>query len=169
MIRPGSLIHLDSTNLSVLSEQWRSDKIEPSLRMVIIVCGMLYHALGSSRVTVLKLLGNTPEDVNNKESIHAYGRAADISVRELISSYRENKEIYHDQSIRRAQYAADRINAIFTCREDVAIYNLNHIHLQVPAGGFRKEDQSMATWMEFGLTGKHVSPSVPIEPTDLRY
>lgn len=169
MTRPGSLIAFDPSHRSLLSEQWRSERVEPSLRMTIIVAGMVYHALGAARVSILRLLGNSEIEADNKDSIHYYGRAADISVAELIDSRLERKQEVMERRILKAQHFTDRMNSIFTCQEDVAIYNIDHIHLQVPSGGFRKVDLTLATWMEFGPTGKHISPAIPVVPTDLRY
>lgn len=162
MIRPGSHILFDLKNQSLLERQWYSARIEPSLRFMIITAGMLYHELGVSRVRVLKLLGNTKEELENRDTPHYYGAAADISIRELIDNRVTDIDEIMTRRFANAKFVSRRLNSLFPFgqgEKKSAIHNVSdgvnigHIHLECPIGGFKRETQILATWKENGCDG----------------
>lgn len=156
LIRSGAHFVFDLTNQTILSEQWESEKIEPDLRFALIVATMLYHEQGASRMRIVKLLGNTREELENTNTPHHYGCAADISVAELIKGTSVNGENSLMIATPRINWIVDRINELLPWSEGkklCASNNRNHIHIEVPLGGFKKSHFALATWAESGPTG----------------
>lgn len=159
MIRPGSHIIFDTRFERRLEDQWNSNKVEPSLRFMIIVAGMLFHEQGSSRVRILKILGNTQDDYSDLNSPHHYGCAADISIKELVDPRVQDIDIVAKSRFPKATFITRRLNSLFPMAQGdlkSAVYNVGsnpHIHLQVPVGGFNKDTQALSTWNESGSIG----------------
>lgn len=156
LTRSGAGIQFDSLYNIKLLEQWESDKIEPSLRALVIVTAMLYYEQGASRVIVKKLLGNTEQDLLKKDNPHYYGCAADISILELVDSRIVDKANYIARRFPKAEWIEHRLNELFPFGDGPkrsCIYNVDHLHLEVPMGGFKKSTQALSTWQEFGACG----------------
>lgn len=156
MIRPGSNLSFNAAFQERLQRQWESDRVEPFLRALIVITGMIFHEQESSRITILKLLGNTKEELELKEGAHYYGCAADVSVRELVDvRYREPSDLLKT-GFPKAAYVARRINELVPFGDGSkksAVYNKDHIHLEVPMGGFKKSSFALCNWQEVGACG----------------
>jgi len=158
MIRPGAHIRFTTQFEEILEKQWYSSNIEPSLRFMIISSAMIYHELGASRLRIIRLLGNTPEELAKKDSPHYYGCAADVSVRELVDPRVHSIDLMMQKRFPKANFATRRLNDLFPMAQGdklSTIYNLNpsHLHLECPVSGFKRETQALATWNESGSVG----------------
>jgi hypothetical protein len=155
-IRSGAFIVFDSMFERVLREQWQSEKLEPCIRMMLISAAMIYHEQGSYKLTLKRLLGNTKEEVARTDTPHAYGCAADISIIELIDPRVNDKHDFMMRKFPKAFWVEQRLNELFPFGDgpkNAAVYNIDHIHLECPPGGFKKTTYALSTWFESGAVG----------------
>lgn len=158
MIRPGSNLRFDPFNQEILLRHWEGEYLEPCLRFLVIIAGMIYHEQEASRLTIMKLLGNNKEDLESKEGPHFYGCAADVSIRELIDPRYKDPDLMTRMEFPKARFITNRINELVPFGQGAkhsAIYNVNpgHIHLEVPIGGYKKNSYALSDWMQKGACG----------------
>jgi hypothetical protein len=147
------LLSFEPTRLKELSDQWLSDKIEPSLRFVLIIAALLYHEQGARRCRLLRLLGSPEEDVTYP---HRAGIAADLSIVELMDGRITDKRKVYSDRYPRVEWVTRRLNALFPYGDGgkrTATYYPRELRIEVPVGGFKKRTQALALWTDYGVSG----------------
>lgn len=160
MTRTGACPSFQVPHGKVLKEQWASSKVSPSLRAAILTAAMIYYEEGASRCRILRILGNTPEELESLNGHYRYGAAADIAINELVDGRHTLGRKIMDRRFAKVERVVERINKLFPTEggRQTAEYRGDHIHIEVPPAGFRHEHQAFATWFEFGPVGDRSRP-----------
>ncbi len=134
----------------IVEQEWGSQKVAYELRVVILMCAMLYHENDATRLRVLRIFDSEP--------MYRYGRAADVGVLELPNVNRAKKgDPYH----RVPAWIATRLNLLFPFGDgdlETATYGGDVISLRVPFNGFQQEAAPLSTWREWGASGRSLTP-----------
>ena len=132
-----------------VAEEFSSDRVRFELRVILIVCDMIYREFGAERMRVLRVLGPDP--------IHADGRAADVSIIEIPGMETAKDPSKHPTP----GWICKRMNLLFPSSDgmhEVATLGTDRIHLRVPAGGFPRFTCALGEWQLWGATGRILRP-----------
>lgn len=132
-----------------VAEEFGSEQVRFELRVILIVCDMIYREFGAERMRVLKVLG--------KEPIYADGRAADVSTLEIPGMDTAKNPSMHPTPA----WICKRMNLLFPSSDglhEVATLAADRILLRVPAGGFPRFTCALGEWSIWGATGRILRP-----------
>jgi hypothetical protein len=153
-MQSGARIVFQPLHQKLLREQWESDKVEPFLRAMIIITSLMYHEQGASKLQIIRLLGNSDSELSNKDTPHVYGRAADLSVHNLVDprvSLEARKAFRNPRSL----FIVNRLNSLFPSgsSRQSAMYNQDHIHIEIPSNPGNRNLMTLSSWFEDGCDG----------------
>ena len=156
----GVKVDFDFRHHRVLNEQWCSERVSSWLRVVILTIGSLYQEHGAKRITILRLLGNTQEEMERR-NLYTYGKAADVSILDLpcVTSI-----CYEKKENKIVRWICDRTNILFpfsdgileTARYGSKFDIYDRIHIEIPFLGF--DNYALTCWHEWGTTGMTKMP-----------
>ena len=148
-----------TNHAGLLREQWKSDQLNPWLRVVVLTTAALFTEQGAGHAIVASLLGNTEAD-RDARTPASYGLGAEIMVWGLPTAY--GKRIEAGQPDTTAAFIVERLNLLFPVSGFIktATYGpdrLDRIVLQVPSKGY--DGYAMACWLDWGpVLGRSISP-----------
>ena len=134
----------------MVEQEWCCQKVAYELRVVILMCAMLYHENNAARLRVLRIFAQEP--------MYRYGRSADVGVLEIPGVNRAKEgDPYH----RVPAWIATRLNLLFPFGDgelETAEYTGSVISLRVPFNGFQQEAAPLSMWREWGASGHTLTP-----------
>lgn len=161
---PALRIAFEPSKERLLAQQWASEKVSPWLRAVLVVMASLYVEQGARRLVIQKLLGDSAAEIEARQSTHAYGLAADVSIIGIADRRGSQLASFlNGREFPKPRWIESRMNLLFpfydgrkeTVRYDVAGARL---HVEVPAKGFPAGSVALASWNEHGVNGQLEEP-----------
>lgn len=148
----------------LLAEQWASDRISPWLRAVLVILSSIYVEQGAKRLLIEKLLGNSRAEIEARDSTHAYGLAADVSIIGVADRRGSTSSCFlNGREFPKPRWIEQRLNLLFPFgdgRKETATYVVSeaHLHIEVPVRGYSAVLAPLSTWNEFGVNGELEEP-----------
>lgn len=148
----------------LLAEQWASETLSPWLRAVLVVMASLYVEQGARRLVIEKLLGNSATEIEARQSVHAYGLAADVSILGIVDRRGGRCSTFlNGREFPRPRWVEQRINLLFPFgdgKKETATYDFRsaHIHVEVPHRGYSHVTAALSSWNEHGVNGELEEP-----------
>lgn len=129
-----------------IEAEWRSERIDAWLRVVLIEAHRVYSELGG-RMSILTLL-------DGDHASSRYGRGATLSILNLPGV----RSTEPARKFRYPVWVCSRLNLCFPYpgQPETATCENGHIRIETPSGGYHQIDLPVSEWIDWGATGTRI-------------